>query len=214
MSNCPLCQNIPFEKYHHDSVRGYNFCPMCNLVFVKPEHLYSLTQEKQIYDCHQNNPNDMAYRKHLSKLATPLIEKLSPQSSGLDFGSGPGPTLSLMLAEQGFKMSIYDPIYANAKSVLKPQQPYNFITMTEVIEHIYHPEKELDMLWDILQKGGWLAIMTSMNEGKEFFKNWHYTKDPTHVRFYSKQTFTWLANKYNAKLEYPCDNVIFLQKQG
>jgi len=32
--------------------------------------------------------------------------KIAPISLGLDFGSGPGPTLSLMLEEQGHRVAI------------------------------------------------------------------------------------------------------------
>ena len=46
---------------------------------------------------HNNNPYDSEYRKFLSKIIEPLIDKIIPGAKGLDYGSGPGPTLSLML---------------------------------------------------------------------------------------------------------------------
>lgn len=213
MLKCPLCQSPEVKHYHHDGASNYGNCTVCDLVFVDEADLLAKPAEKSIYDHHENNPDDQGYRKHLSKLSTPLVEKLSAASIGLDFGSGPGPTLSKILEEQGMAMNIYDPFYAMDKAVLSPPQPYDFITMTEVIEHIYQPKTSLDQLWGILANGGWLAIMTGINQGPEFFKNWHYIKDPTHVRFYSVKTFSWLANTYGAELEFANENVIFLRKK-
>ncbi|MGB2360319.1 MAG: methyltransferase, partial [Porticoccaceae bacterium] len=61
----------------------------------------SSAAEKAIYDQHQNSPDDLQYRRFLSRLTEPLLERLGPCSRGLDFGCGPGPTLSVMMAEQG-----------------------------------------------------------------------------------------------------------------
>ncbi len=210
--NCPLCNSLKTEHYHQGASRNYSHCPTCGLVFVPNEFLLSGHDEKKIYDHHENDPNDQGYRKHLEKLATPLHQKLKPHSTGLDFGSGPGPALSVILEEKGHVMKIYDPFYANDKTVLTPATPYDFITMSEVLEHIYDPQKNLAALWRVLKPNGLMAIMTSLNEGQEFFKNWHYKNDPTHVRFYSKQTFKWLAEHFDAEVTFPDKNVIFLKK--
>jgi len=45
---------------------------------------------------------DPRYRRFLARLAEPLIAHLPKGARGLDFGCGPGPTLSLMLREAGF----------------------------------------------------------------------------------------------------------------
>ena len=82
------------------------------------------------------------YRAFLNRLAKPLKERLSPNSLGLDFGAGPGPTLSLMLQEAGHEMSIYDPFFSKNPSAMN--QVYDFITATEVVEHLHHPGRELD----------------------------------------------------------------------
>ena len=53
------------------------------------------------------------YREFLSRLEhPPNVPKLPAAAEGLDFGSGPGPTLSVMLEEQGYRMSLYDPFFA------------------------------------------------------------------------------------------------------
>ena len=212
MLNCPLCLAQNNHAFHSDAQRHYLKCDTCELVFVAPSFLYSVPEEKAIYDQHENDPKDQNYRKHLNKLAAPLSEILMANSRGLDFGSGPGPTLSIMLSEWGHDMNIYDPIYADNKSLLTPSEPYDFITMTEVIEHIYNPHDDIAKLWATLKHGGILAIMTGLAGNHEHFKSWHYIKDPTHVCFYSKDTFEWLAQSLGAKLTFPTDNVVFLIK--
>ncbi|MBT6026512.1 MAG: hypothetical protein HOG96_00440, partial [Porticoccaceae bacterium] len=99
--SCPLCCNDNLADYHCDKHRYYLQCKRCSLVSVPRQFHLSSEAEKEVYDQHQNNLNDQGYRKFLSRLADPLLEKLAPNSFGLDFGSGPGPTLSLMLEEKG-----------------------------------------------------------------------------------------------------------------
>ena len=140
----------------------------------------------------------------------PLSLKLSPGSFGLDFGSGPEPTLSIMFEEEGHKMNIYDPYYAPDKIVLNEQ--YDFVTASEVVEHLHNPAIEFDLLWSILKPGGWLGLMTKLALDKEAFAKWHYKNDPTHVCFFSKETMEWLAEKWKAKIQFIGRDVILFQK--
>ena len=128
----------------------------------------------------------------------------------MDFGSGPGPTLSLMFEELGYPMNIYDHFFADDGNALK--QKYDFITATETVEHLHHPKTELDRLWRILKPGGILGIMTKLVIDRGAFSNWHYKNDSTHVCFFSQLTFTWLANLWQAKLEFYDNDVILFEK--
>ncbi|WP_455374813.1 class I SAM-dependent methyltransferase [Kaarinaea lacus] len=192
--------------------RDYIRCQQCALVFVPAAQFISPEQEKAQYDLHQNHPDDQGYRQFLSRLFIPLENKLKSGAHGLDFGSGPGPTLSLMFEEYGYPMNIYDPFYADDARVL--QQQYEFITATETVEHLHQPKRELDQLWDILKPGGHLGIMTKLVINRDTFASWHYKNDPTHVCFFSKQTFLWLAEMWNAELEFIGSDVILFEKPG
>ncbi|WP_455201912.1 class I SAM-dependent methyltransferase [Kaarinaea lacus] len=180
------------------------------MIFVPSIHFLSAEEEKSQYDLHQNHPDDQGYRKFLSRLLIPMKEKLKPGDCGLDFGSGPGPTLSIMFEEQGYTMKIYDHFYADDGYVL--QQQYDFITATETLEHLHRPKTELERLWSILKPGGCLGIMTKLVKDREAFTHWHYKNDLTHVCFFSQQTFNWLAELWQARLEYYGDDVIVFQK--
>ena len=166
--------------------------------------------EKSHYDLHENNPKDCDYRNFLARLTKPLLKRLEPNCSGLDFGCGPGPTLSIMMEEAGHKVSLYDPIYYPEVNPLS--KSYDFITATEVFEHLHQPGKELEMLFNNLKAGGWIGIMTKRILNKEAFAKWHYIQDPTHVCFWSKTTFKWVAQKWRASVEFPQADVVLLQK--
>ncbi len=206
---CPLCMRSS-EYFHRDPLRTYFQCERCRLVFVPPWELPTREEEKACYDLHQNDPEDLRYRRFLSRLFLPLQAQLEPHSDGLDFGSGPGPTLSLMFAEVGHRMRIYDPFYAPEQSVWQKQ--YDFITASEVVEHLHQPGQELERLWSILKPGGWLGIMTKRLTTLEAFATWHYKNDPTHVAFFAAETFTWLAGQWGAVLQFCANDVVLFRK--
>ncbi|WP_321533091.1 class I SAM-dependent methyltransferase [uncultured Desulfuromonas sp.] len=207
---CPLCQSGGSVLFGEDRRRCYWRCPCCRLVFVARHDLPTSHEEKAEYDLHENTPDDDGYRRFLSRLFNPLQQRLTDHALGLDFGCGPGPTLSVMASESGLQMKLYDPFYAPDHSVLA--QRYDFITATEVVEHLHRPGAELDRLWDLLQPGGILAIMTKLVIDQQAFTTWHYKNDRTHVRFFSRQTFHWLAEKWQAQLAFIDKDVIFLRK--
>lgn len=211
MNQCILCLSQKVEDLCTADGYDYLHCSVCDLIFVKPGQRLDPGEEKSRYDLHENNPEDERYREFLSQLYRPLSKKLKENSFGLDFGSGPGPTLSVMLEEDGHKVNIFDPFYAPDRSVFNHQ--YDFITTTETAEHLFNPREELDLLWSCLKTGGYLGIMTKLVPSLEEFPNWHYRKDDTHVTFYSEQTFNWMANHYNAELEVLGERTAILKKR-
>ena len=193
---CPLCGDTRVSPYHRDRRRDYLTCATCELVFVPPDQHLPAAEEKAYYDLHDNSPDDPGYRRFLLRLFTPLARRLAPGARGLDFGSGPGPTLSGMFEAAGHAVALYDPHYAPDRSVLSHR--YDFITLSEVAEHLARPGRELDRLWARLEPGGWLAIMTKRVRDRQAFATWHYIADPTHVAFFSEATFRWLAARWSA----------------
>ncbi|MGJ7462505.1 methyltransferase domain-containing protein [Halomonas sp. MA07-2] len=210
MPTCPLCASDDTAFYHRDARREYHHCRRCALVYVPPAFRLGREEERAVYDQHENSPDDPGYRRFLSRLADPLCEQLAPGARGLDFGAGPGPTLSVMFEEAGHPMAIYDPFYAPDESVLKRE--YDFITATEVVEHLFQPGRELARLVALLRLGGWLGLMTKRVTDREAFTRWHYILDPTHVAFFSEATFQWLADEHGMTVVFPAADVALLQK--
>ncbi len=207
---CPLCENKQTLPFWRDQRRSYLRCDRCCLVFVPAEYHLTPVAEKAEYDLHCNDPCDSGYRKFLNRLCEPLRERLRKGAKGLDFGSGPGPTLAPMFTEAGFDMAIYDPFYAPDRSVL--QSRYDFISCSEVVEHFHFPGRELQFLWEMLRVEGWLGVMTKLVIDQQAFSRWHYKNDPTHVSFFSRETFVYLARKWDARLEFIAPDVVLLQK--
>lgn len=173
------------------------------------EYHLDATAEKAQYDLHDNRPDDPAYRRFLTRAADAVTARLAPPARGLDFGCGPGPTLSIMLAEAGYDMTVFDPFYAADSGVFATD--YDFITATEVFEHLRDPKGELERLLSCLRPGGWLIVMTRRPHGdRESFAAWHYIHDPTHVCFYSLETFDWIARHFGLIAETVADDVVAL----
>lgn len=198
------------ETFHCDKGRDYYRCSSCGLTFVPPEQYLEADAEKAEYDLHINSPDDAGYRRFLGRILGPMCDGLDPGSFGLDFGCGPGPTLSLMFEEAGHHMALYDPFYANNRSALKGS--YDFIVATEVVEHLHRPMEELDRLWDCLKVGGRLGIMTKLALDEAAFSKWHYKNDATHVCFFSVKTARWLAHRWQAKLDFAEKDVFIYNK--
>lgn len=207
---CPLCGASATGPYHRDRRRDYLACGRCALVFVPAHQHLSAAAEKAEYDLHRNDPTDAGYRRFLSRLATPLLARLPAGSRGLDFGCGPGPALARMLEEAGHRVTLYDRFYADDPAVLVGQ--YDFITATEVAEHLRDPGPELERLWGLLRPGGVLGLMTKLVIDLEAFSRWHYKNDQTHVCFFSRDTFAWLAARWGAALTIHGQDVILLEK--
>ena len=70
----------------------------------------------------------------------------------------------------------------------------------------------IDRLTSLLNPQGLLAIMTKRVINPERFANWHYKNDPTHIIFFSENTFQWIANKHVMEFEIIDKDVVFLTK--
>jgi len=207
-AGCPLCQHTHLEL-HFSDVRNFWQCANCDLVFVDSSEHLTDPGEKERYDYHENDPNDPHYRAFLNRLVLPLSERLPEHSQGLDFGCGPGPTVSVLLVEHGHEVACFDKFYANDPAVLI--KSYDFITLTEVLEHLREPREELEQLMSMLKPGGYLGIMTKLLPPAEQFPTWHYKRDLTHIGFYADSTFEWIAEQWGLSLEIIASDVIILR---
>ncbi|KZN31545.1 class I SAM-dependent methyltransferase [Pseudoalteromonas luteoviolacea] len=208
---CGLCGGEQLEHYHQDKFRDYWQCQGCKLVSVAKWQRLTPQAEKAIYDSHENDLNDQGYRRFLSRVFEPVSARLVGVSDGLDFGCGPGPLLAKMFSEAGHTMAVYDLYYANDTSVL--ERTYDFITCTEVIEHLAQPGKVLEQLISLLNPGAPLAMMTKLVIDHTRFASWHYKNDQTHISFFSRETFKYIAKQLNTDIEFIGNDVIILTKR-
>jgi len=210
VTQCILCDAINCSIFWQQEDKCYWRCANCESTFLEPKCRLTANEERAYYDLHENHVDDPGYRNFLRKVSEPLLNHLPPKQHGLDYGCGPGPALAAMLGDAGHTVALYDPFYRPNTAVL--DKTYDFITCTEVAEHFHRPSQEFYKLHGMLRPGGWLAVMTSLLENHIDFERWHYRRDPTHVVFYRRQTFYWLATRYGWRCEFIDGSVILIQK--
>ena len=207
---CPLCNNTAAKQLVPARVaRDYWQCPECALIFLAPAQRLSLSEERAYYATHENNPEDAGYLKFLNRLAAPMAAQLTAGMHGLDFGCGPGPAMPTLLKDANVSVDNYDPAFFPI--ALKPQ--YDFILSSECFEHLHQPLAEIEKLTALLPKDGLLGVMTDTWQSHEQFYDWHYTRDPTHVSFFHRDTYDWLCQRFGLTVvEWLAPRVMILRK--
>ena len=208
--DCPLCRSTNTRDFVTAGGVDYLRCDHCHFTWMHPDFLPTVAEEKEQYDLHDNRVDNYHYRKFLSRLTEPLKDVLAPGARGLDFGCGQGPALAAMMDEAGFPTAVYDPIYFAETTPLEHR--YDFITATEVVEHLHDPRPVFEQLNGMLAGDGLLAVMTRWLTEDDAFANWRYRRDSTHVCFYRLETLEWLAGHFGWSVDFPARNVAFFRK--
>jgi len=192
-STCPLCLRSTGSRQPLTGADGRRLlpCQHCRLVAAVDGCQLSPEQRRAHYQTHQNGPTNHGYVQFLQRLVNPLRSYLKPNEHGLDFGCGPGPTLSGLLRDEGRSCDHYDPIFFPKL----PEGPFDFITVTECCEHFEHPRREFGKIANFLRPGGHLGIMTELYVQLDQFDRWYYTRDPTHVSFYHQDSFHFICSE-------------------
>lgn len=175
----------------------------CDFIWQDPSEHLTPSEEKSRYDHHRNG--DAGHRQFLQPVVEAVTKRLSPPASGLDWGSGPVPVLAEMLESAGFHMQWYDPFYQPQKIFSKSS--FEFLTMSEVIEHVQQPAEMLEELRGLLRSGGFLVVMTEIHRGVESLEDWYYRRDPTHIGFYSEKTFQKFEGLFGLRFLHREDRV-------
>ena len=207
---CSVCESNEIRPFMLVGDKYYWTCNVCKARILSCKHWLSKDEEFKYYQTHQNISSDPAYQKFAAQLALPILDKLVPSSSGLDFGCGPDSALSAILRQHGHNMTVYDPFFFPAKNSLK--KTYDFIVCSEAAEHFHQPAKEFKKFNSLLNENGWIGIMTNFQTENARFKNWHYRRDPTHVVFYRKETFEVIGKQFRWTAYFPSRNVVIFQK--
>ena len=216
MHNCSLCLS-PTEYFTNWQTRTYFRCSTCSLIQVDSVDHPSIDEEKSEYMMHNNSSEDEGYRRFLSRVTTPVLkwlEQTHSYSAGLlDFGCGSGPTISVVLAEKGWTMVNYDPIFFPNAALLENR--YDLVVCTEVVEHFFTPRVTWGRLIALLKEKGRLVVMTHVSDKKSSpgdFVHWHYIREQSHVSLYHTDTMKWIAKEYGMSLKVIDRNVFCFQQ--
>lgn len=168
---------------------------MCHGIFLDQNHYVSSEAEKERYEGHNNDVNNVGYQRFVSPITQYVQQNYSPRHHGLDFGSGTGPVISKILIDKGYHIVQYDPFFHDEIQVL--DRRYDYIVCCEVMEHFHDPHAEFSRLNNMLYSGAELICMTHLYNPDIYFPNWYYKNDPTHVFIYQYKTIQWIAEDLN-----------------
>lgn len=210
MPRCPLCQHSQTRKLHQDKKRSFFLCETCGLTFADASSHLPPAAEKQRY----GRAGIAAKQKPLSQFILPLLTQLQTQHvgglTGLNFGRILDNSSLTTIEAAGHTLKQYDPFFAPDHQVLK--QEYDFVCCYRVFEHFQHPLKEWNLLSRLVTPGGWLAISTPLLTELTGFAKWHYKSNLTHVSFYQRQTFEYLASHSDFALLFAAKDLVLMQK--
>ncbi len=189
---CPLCHHVAHAPVEASDSREYLLCNHCRLITVPPCFHPDDETAKSYYLTHENGIQYPGYVAFLNKAIHPTLPFLPARAEILDYGSGPGPTLSILLEREGHMCRNYDPLFFPDL----PSGPFDAIFATECFEHFANPRQEMSQITSLLKPGGVLTIMTILWLLPERFRNWHYTRDMTHISFYHRDTIRYLCKTF------------------
>lgn len=204
--NCTLCGNQT-QLFKTINEMKYLKCKQCKAIMLDKVSYLSKEAEKERYEEHNNDVEDLGYQKFVSPIVSAVLKDYTKDHKGLDFGAGTGPVITKLLRDQGYNIKTYDPFFANKPERL--EEKYDYIVCCEVIEHFYNPAKEFKLLRSLLKLGGTLYLKTNIYHKDIVFESWYYKDDATHVFFYSKESLEWIRESYNfSTLEMSKDMII------
>lgn len=204
---CPLCADKQSKQpVQGKDTRRYFLCHSCQLIFTDPASRLTAEEEKTYYGTHENSIEQPGYVRFLQQIITPVLPMLKTGMHGLDYGCGPGPTLSELLRREGMHCDDYDPFFRPQK----PHGPYDFIFSTECFEHFYEPARDIQQITELLKPRGILAVMTEQWQTLPQFRQWYYTTDPSHSSYFHRQTMDYVANRYSLQIVQEIKNRIII----
>jgi 2-polyprenyl-3-methyl-5-hydroxy-6-metoxy-1,4-benzoquinol methylase len=176
----------------------YYQCSNCEYVCKSTEHYQDLLRQKERYNLHQNDEQDEGYQAYFQRFLDFVLPLVGEAKTALDFGCGASTLLATLLEKNGIRCDYYDPIYHPNTDIDKK---YDLIVSTEVFEHLHQPKQVFRELLEKLKDGGYLALQTQFHpKDEESFLQWYYHQDPTHIVFFTAQTFRVLCESFECEL--------------
>lgn len=213
MHVCKICKETTRTIKDSKKELSYYRCDACGFVFLDDRQRVDKVKEKAQYDSHNNGFENQGYVQMFEDFIELAISPyLMTIKTALEFGSGPGPVLSKLLENRGLAVDIYDLYYAPAK--VYEGKTYDLISSTEVFEHLQKPLEILELLAKHTNEQGYIVLMTKFppKEDKAFLA-WWYRRDPTHISFFTPQSFEIMAQKVGLKvLKTINQNIVIFQK--
>lgn len=191
----------------------YYHCSNCEYIFKHPSVYKEINDQKERYDLHENEDDNEGYRAYFKRFLDFVLPLVQKPKNALDFGCGKSTLLASMLKEEGIDCDYYDPLYH--PDGLDEDKKYDLIVSTEVFEHLQQPKEVFESLLKRLNSGGYLAIQTEFHPNEMgSFMHWYYTQDPTHIVFFTVETFEVLSTLCQCRLvDDNGKNIVVIKKK-
>jgi 2-polyprenyl-3-methyl-5-hydroxy-6-metoxy-1,4-benzoquinol methylase len=200
---CHICNQVTRSFIDEKTNITYYHCSNCEYIFKSPECYQDFSTQKERYNLHENDESDPGYQAYFRRFLDFILPLVDNPKTALDFGCGRSSLLASLLNQEGIDCDYYDPIYH--PDTLDEKKKYDLIVSTEVFEHLHQPKEVFENLLGRLKEDGYLALQTQFHPNDtEEFKKWYYHQDPTHIVFFTAQTFRVLCEVYGC--EFISDN--------
>jgi ubiquinone/menaquinone biosynthesis C-methylase UbiE len=178
-------------------------CPVCDLVFVPVSGHVSAEAEHERYALHTNTLQDPGYVAYLGRMADVVAALPVENPRVLDFGSGTNAVLTSLLRSRGYDCTAYDPLYGMGSEALG--RTFDIVVICEVIEHVRDLPADIALLKQLIAPQGHLVVHTKLRPADPAqLGTWWYTRDPTHINFFSVRSLEWLAEALGMRI-VQCD---------
>lgn len=184
-----ICENCNFcyspEIYQWDKSKFAKYIYNSEYIRVDPDYVQKRPQENF---------------SRIEEIFSILKEK---NYSHLDYGGGNG-TLSLLLKNNGWNSTSYDP-FENSEASIQSLGKFDFITAFEVFEHVPDVNTLLENLSQLIKPQGMIYFSTGISD-HEILKDgrltwWYASPRNGHISLFSNKSLEILAEKHAFKIQ-------------
>ena len=223
--NCPSCESKEIKFFTRKNNYDIFCCKLCKLIFVWPLPKNTVnTYSGNYFKGASNGFGYVDYEQDKSVMISTFnrclekIEKVLPDKGNLlDVGAATG--YFIKIAEnrgwnaEGLEISQYAVDQARKQNLNVRQgtlsvadyQPeaFDLVTLWDVIEHLSNPKSDILTVYNILKRGGVIAINTP--DTSSFFakltgKYWHLLVPPEHLIYFNPQNLGDLLKRSGFKV--------------
>jgi len=181
---CKICSG-PAQPFFKDW-RSFFICPVCFFIFTAE----TVGEEEQRKHFASQDVKEPDFWNHEAQKYIRFARQFVEPGNILDFGSGKG-CLSEALKAMGFDVASFEPMMHGRFDRQAYPRQFNLVVANQVIEHMQDIVCEIRSILPVLEPGGLLFFSSLFTDhfifdrnSPEYFRNWWYKDDPTHVSFY------------------------------
>jgi len=213
-ANCRICETLS-NLYFFDS-RNFYICPACSLIFTNESA--NKEEETAHYKKQWGTAGEKFWEEQVGALLMTAKNFIGTPKKVLDFGAGSG-EITKELQKRGIDSTPLEPMVNGYLKKQNYPEKFDCIFCVEVLEHIPNLWEELEELDENLASGGIIIATTLLtnsfifaSNGKEYFKQWWYKDDPTHLSFFCNNSVAIIANRLGYTASVQSDQIIIFQK--